>query len=257
MKIIVCIKAVRGDYVSGDIKDQTSFVINPYDLLALQTVINKRIKEKDQVVCLSMGGPNIKDALVKSIAIGVDDVYWLCDSNFAGADTIATSYVLAESIKKIGEGDLIVCGGKTVDGETGQVGIGISERLGIPCITNVDDIIRLDDKSIVVKCINDREQTVVKADFPVMVILRKFTTVTSNMSLLALKSAQRKKMNVWGADTIKLDKEKCGIRGSKTQVLEVVSDLHKKNVCMVEGEVSDKVKFLDELLLKRSVLYNG
>lgn len=257
MKIVVCIKAVRADYVFGDGKNQNELVINPYDLLALQTVLNKRNKEKEQVVCLSMGGPNVKDALVKSIALGTDDVYWLCDSIFAGADTVATSYALSESIKKIGECDLIVCGEKTVDGETGQVGIGISERLGIPCITNVDDIVSLDDKSITVRCTDDKEQKVVKAGFPVMIIFRKFTTITKNISLAALKRAQRKTLNIWDADDISLDKEKCGMKGSKTQVLEVVSDLNKKNGCLVEGKPLDKVKFIDELLRRRSGLNNG
>lgn len=257
MKIILCIKAVHGDYVSGDVRDHNEFVINPYDLIALQTVVQMRDKEKAQVICLSMGGPNIKDALVKCIAIGADDVFWLCDSAFTGADTVATSYALAESIKKIGESHLIVCGEKSVDGETGQVGIGISQRLGISCILNVDDIISMNDEFIIVKCKNDNEEKLIKACLPVVIIFRKFTTISANISLQALRRAQRKPITIMDSDKIRLDKEKCGVMGSKTQVLEVVSDLNKKNGYVIEGELSEKVKFIDELLQRESGSYNG
>lgn len=252
MKIIVCLKAVRGDYVSSNEKDQNDYVINPYDLFALQMVLDKRTKDKQQVVCLSMGGANSKDALIKSIALGADDVYWLCDSAFAGADTVATSYTLAESIKKIGDSDLIVCGEKAVDGETGQVGIGVCERLNIPCVTNVEEIVEIDDKSVIVKCIDDKEMKIVKVCFPAMIVFRKFTTVINNMSLLQLKKAQRKPMNIWDADTIGLEKEKCGFKGSKTQVLGVVSDINKNQGIVVKGNASEQIKFVDELITSRN-----
>ncbi|WP_176124491.1 electron transfer flavoprotein subunit beta/FixA family protein [Clostridium felsineum] len=249
-------KAVRADYVFDDVKEKTSFIINPYDLLALQSVLEKRDREKSQVACISMGGSNIKEALIKSIALGVDDVYWLNDSAFAGADTVATSYALSESIKKTGEYDLIVCGAKAVDGETGQVGIGISERLGIPCITDVEELIELDDVSVTVRCVHDDIEEIVKYGFPVAIVFKNFTTVTNNLSLLALKRAQRKQINVWNAESVNLDKEKCGICGSKTKVLGVVSDLNKKRGIIMEGDSAYRVRMLDDLLQKRSGFIN-
>lgn len=257
MKILVCIKAVRQKYVFDDKIGQNDYTFNPYDLLALQKVLEKRNKEKVQVICLSMGEREIKDVLVKAIALGADDVYWLCDRVFAGADTIATSYALAECTKKIGKCELIVCGGKAVDGETGQVGISIGERLGIPCITNVDEIISIDEKFVVIRCMDNRECLTVKAELPAVIIMRQFTTVCSTIRLQDLKRAQHKELNIWTADDIELDVQRCGMKGSKTQVIGVTSELNKKSGSLLEGKTKDKVKFLDELLTKGSVVLNG
>ena len=63
----------------------------------------------------------------KALALGVDEAILLSDRVFGGADTLATSNVLAEAIKRLSEEEevgLVICGKQTIDGDTAQVGPG-------------------------------------------------------------------------------------------------------------------------------------
>ena len=54
--------------------------------------------------------------------MGCDDGVLLSDKAFGGADTWATAYTISLGIQKLGGADLILCGERATDGDTGQVG---------------------------------------------------------------------------------------------------------------------------------------
>ena len=118
MKIVVCVKASAGE-------------INPFDESALEFAL----RTSTDVTVVSMGPPAVKSALLPLTRLGAK-VILISDPAFAGSDTLATSYVLSEAIKRIGF-DLIVCGRQSVDGDTAQVGPMLAEMLGVGVITNV------------------------------------------------------------------------------------------------------------------------
>lgn len=250
MKIIVCVKVVRGEYVGKTTEDGCDYVVNPYDMFALQSILEKRNKENEEVICMSMGGSNTEEALIKCLAYGADDVYWLKDDAFAGADTVATSYTISEGIKKMDGFSFVVCGERAVDGETAQTGIGIAQRLGIPCITDVEEILELNNGEIIVSCTNEKKMEILKVKAPAMVICKNITTIERKISLLSIKRAQKKEIHIWNAQSLNLDARKCGKKGSKTKVLEVKSIFNKKNGVKLEGDYQMKVDVLDKMLRK-------
>ena len=147
MNIIVCIKQVpdtseiRIDPETNTlVREGVPSIINPFDMYAIEEAL--RIKEKfgGKVSVISMGPPQVEDALREAISLGADEAIQLCDRAFAGSDTLATSYILAKGIEKIGEFDLIICGKQAIDGDTAQVGPGISVHLNIPQIAYVRKI---------------------------------------------------------------------------------------------------------------------
>ena len=145
MRIIVCVKHVpntlKYDFENNSIKrEDIDSTINPYDLYAIETALRLKDKYGGEVFALCMGVSSAKQSLIKTIALGVDKAYLLCDKKFAGADTFSTSYVLAEGIKKIDKYDIIICGKQSSDGDTGQVGVEIAEKLALPFITNVINV---------------------------------------------------------------------------------------------------------------------
>ena len=100
-----------------------------------------------EVIAISMGPPQASRALKKVLSLGADRAVLVSDRVFGGSDTLATSYILTESMKHlVGDGgfDLILCGKQAIDGETGQVPSGIATRLGIPALTYTSKIERLD-----------------------------------------------------------------------------------------------------------------
>ncbi|MFX1464450.1 MAG: electron transfer flavoprotein subunit beta, partial [Promethearchaeota archaeon] len=143
MRFIVCVKQVP-DTTEVKIDPETNTLIregvpsilNPFDQFALEEAIKIK-KEGDEIIVISMGPTQAKKALLKCLALGADKAILLSDKVFAGADTWATSYTLVQSIKKIGDYNMIFCGLQAIDGDTAQVGPEIAAQLGIPQITHV------------------------------------------------------------------------------------------------------------------------
>jgi electron transfer flavoprotein beta subunit len=95
-----------------------------------------------------MGPPQAKIALQEATNMGADEACLLTDRKFAGADVVATSYTLAQGIRKLGPFDLLICGKQTIDGDTAQVGAEIAEFLGWPHAANVSHVESITDKYI-------------------------------------------------------------------------------------------------------------
>ena len=114
------------------VKQKADGELNPFDACAYEAAL--RI-ENSNVILVSMAPQKSEEMLLNLTRLGAEKAYLLCDKAFAGSDTLATSYVLSLFLKEL-KPDLILCGRQTVDGDTGQVGPGISEFLNIELITN-------------------------------------------------------------------------------------------------------------------------
>ncbi|MDR1549756.1 MAG: electron transfer flavoprotein subunit beta/FixA family protein [Hungatella sp.] len=248
MRVIVCIKPVKADLVYADERRNEKFVINPYDIKALMVAVNLKKQRDCHVTCICMGSQASGEALIKALAMGADQAVLMSDPVFGGADTVATTYVLARGIESLGGGDLIFCGEKSIDGETGQVAFGLSERLAYPCISNVDEILDITENQITFKQTTDEYEQVVRVPSPVMVVSREFMVETGKISLSALKKAKKTGFIVWTAADLNLELEKCGIGGSKTRVLEIHNDMVKKESRQVQGDAAGKAELIMKLL---------
>ena len=148
MKIAVCLKRVP-DTTSkivigsdGRSIDEAGlkFVPNPFDEYALEEALKLKQSHGARVSVVTMGPQAAVQVLRESLFRGADEVVLLSDKAFAGADTLATSYTLAQAIAKLGEFDLVLCGRQAIDGDTAQVGPQTAEKLDIPQITGVSRI---------------------------------------------------------------------------------------------------------------------
>jgi electron transfer flavoprotein beta subunit len=118
-------------------------VFNPEDLNALEEALKLKDRHGGRVTVITMGPPAAVAVLRESLYRGADEVILLTDKAFAGADTLATSYALAQAVKKAGEFDLVLCGRQAIDGDTAQVGPQTAEKLGVPqitCVSRVDEV---------------------------------------------------------------------------------------------------------------------
>jgi electron transfer flavoprotein beta subunit len=143
MHIVVCIKQVpdsaqiRVHPVTNTIMHQGMLaIVNPFDLVALEEALRIKDRTGARVAVLTMGPSQAEDALRKCLSFGVDEALLISDKVFAGADTLATSYVLAAALKTLGDQQpihLIFTGKQTIDGDTAQVGPGIATRRATSC----------------------------------------------------------------------------------------------------------------------------
>ena len=126
-------------------------IFNPEDLNALELALQLKDRYGVKVVVATMGPPSASEVLRNSLFRGADEAILLTDRAFAGADTLATSFALSCCAKKVGNFDLILCGRQAIDGDTAQVGPQIAEKLKMPQIAYVEDVVELSDKKIVAK----------------------------------------------------------------------------------------------------------
>lgn len=248
MKITVCIKSVKTELIYPNENRNEKFLMNPYDLFALEACLELKKQIDCEIICICMGPKGAEEVLRKSLAMGADEAVLLNDAAFGGSDTVATTYILSKAIQKIGKPDLIVCGGKAIDGETGQVAIGISERMGYSCITQVKEIVGIANEKIVLNYQDNAMTYTIKTGLPTVVVFCDFKTTQPNISLLKLKKSKNKKIEMLNLNDLEADVSRCGLNGSKTKVLNVKNELIKKEKTIVEGTSEEKAKLILQLI---------
>jgi len=261
LNIIVCIKQVPAtteikiDPATNTlVREGTESIVNPFDVYALEEAI--RIKEEfgGKVTAITMGPPHAAEALKEAIAVGADDVILLSDRAFAGADTLATSHTLSKGIEKLGDFDLIICGKQTMDGDTAQVGPEIAEKLGVPIVTYVSQIKKIEDGHIQLQRMVEDGYEVVETEKPLVITVVKEINEPRVPSLRGMMRAKKAEIPVWTAKDINAEEEKIGLLGSPTQVVTIfVPEVSRKGE-RFEGEADKIVEQLIGKLKEDKVL---
>jgi electron transfer flavoprotein beta subunit len=235
MHIVVCIKQVpdsaqiRVHPVTNTIMRQgVPTIINPYDLFALEEALRLRDKFGGLVTVLTMGPPMAEESLRKAMGIGADRAVLLTDRFFAGSDTLATSYALAQAIRKIGETwgvpEIVFTGKQTIDGDTAQVGPGIARRLGLNQLTYVSAINDLDLEGGVISVARRAEGGVqeLTTKLPALITMLEGTNEIRRGTIADVLRAARAELVTWTAAAAGItDVTNCGLRGSPTVVKRV------------------------------------
>ncbi|MCX7032311.1 MAG: electron transfer flavoprotein subunit beta/FixA family protein, partial [Spirochaetes bacterium] len=180
MKIVVCIKQVP-DTTNVRINPETNTlvregvasIINPFDVYAIEEALRLKEKHGGSTAVLTMGPPQAVEALREAISLGIDEAYLVSDKAFAGSDTLATAYALSFAIRKIGGADVILMGRQAIDGDTGQVGPGVAENLGLPHVTDIRKIEEIADGRIVVERLLEEGYARIAARLPIVLTVVK------------------------------------------------------------------------------------
>ena len=217
-------------------------IFNPEDLNALeQALCLKDANPGSTVTILTMGLPRAAEVIREAMFRGADGGIVLTDRSLGGADTLATSYSLAQAVKKIGNYDIILGGRQAIDGDTAQVGPQIAEKLGLPQVTYAEEIIDLKDGFVTVKRRLENGIETVKAPLPCVVTVNgsaaecrprnamrlqkyKYAASTSEKANLSEEKQalleKRPYLNIaeWSAAFVEADPEQIGLTGSPTKV---------------------------------------
>jgi len=255
VKHVPDIEKVRFDVETGRIdRSSAPGEINPFDLNAIEVAVQIKERLGGVVTALSMGPPQAESSLKDAVARGVDRAILLTDHRFAGADTLATSYTLASAIRKLGRYDLIVCGEKTVDGDTGQVGPEVAEHLGIPHVAYVCEVKEIYmNRLVVVSDMGDR--FLIEVKLPALITVTKDVNTPRLPTLRDTLRARRVKIENWNADHLVgyIDMSRIGLTGSRTQVFKIVipSEEHRRGI-IFRG--ADSIGKLVEALRKEGLI---
>jgi electron transfer flavoprotein beta subunit len=269
MLIVVCIKQVPDttqvqiDPVTNTlVREGIPFIVNPYDTHALEEALRLKDRFGCRVAAISMGPPNAEATLKKALALGVDRAILLSDRVFGGADTLATSNVLAAAISKLAaevdEVGLVLCGKQTIDGDTAQVGPGIASRLNFCQLTLVDKIVDLDftTRRIRVSRKLEGRHEIVEAPLPVMLtVVRELNRPRYPKVPMRLAAADAT-VDVWNNQVLKLDEQQIGLKGSPTWVSKIFSPERAKGEILGDGyaDPDGTAKMLIEKLMAKDML---
>lgn len=265
MLIVVPIKqvpetrSVRMDEATGTvIREGVASIVNPLDLYAIETAIQLREEHGGEVVCISMGPAKAQVALREAISMGIDRGVLLTDKAFAGSDTWATSYILSEAIKQIGEYSVVICGERATDGDTGQVGPGIGAFLDLPVISYVSRIEKVSDSACKVRRMVEDGYEVLSSSLPVVLTVVKEVSEPRLPTLRGKQRARRAELAVWGLSELDIDPGKIGLKGSPTRVVKIsrpkVARKCIKAIASDEEAVSESVVQLAEFLSGKELL---
>lgn len=232
LHIVVCVKQVPDSReIRIDPKNNTLIrqgvpsIVNFYDMHGLEEALRIKDEYGARVTVVTMGPPPAEKGLKECISLGADEAVLVTDRGFAGADTLATSYVVAKTIEKVAETwgpvDLVFCGKQTLDGDTGQVGPGVACRLDLDQLTYVVKVDKLDleNRTITVHRLLEDGIEVVQTKMPALMTALKELNKVRRASMPGMIRAARYKPTVWTtADFPDLERAKIGLKGSPTIV---------------------------------------
>ena len=255
MNIIVCIKQVPettdvriNPETNTLIREGVKSIINPFDVYAIEEGIRLKERFGGKVTVLSMGPPQAEAALREAISLGADEGVLVGDRAFAGSDTWATSYTLSGAIKRLGQFDLIICGKQASDGDTAQVGPGISAHLDIPQVTYVKKIEEVKDKTMRVERMLEEGFEIIETPLPALLTVVKEINEPRLPSLKGMMRAKSAKITILTQKELNLDSQNIGLCGSPTQVVKIFTPPQRQGGQMLTGETPEIVEKLVEVL---------
>jgi electron transfer flavoprotein beta subunit len=232
MNVVVCVKQVNDPEAppsSFKVDSSANRVIPPsgmspvistFDEYAVEAAL--RIKEKvgGKVTAISLGVNLQRDVVKKPLSMGADDLILLEDPAYADGDSWSTAYALSMAIKKIGQYDLILCGRQSADWDSGQVGSGIAEILGLPSVTLARKIEAAGSKLLIERVITDGYE-LIEAGLPALVTLSNEHPAPRYPNVKGIMTAKRKEPLVWKPADIGADPAKLGASGRRSKLMKL------------------------------------
>lgn len=262
MKIVVCMKQVPAgtkvdiDPETGALKRMSGATrTNPYDLFALETALQIREKVGGTVTVITMGPPQAEVMMKDAFSMGADEAVILSDRKFAGADVLATSYVLTQGIQLIGGADLIICGRQTTDGDTAQVGPAIAEHMHIPHAAWVSAVEDVTKEEIIVKQDLASVRQVSALPYPCLITVDKDINVPRLPSYLMKKKTADKEVKILSfKDMPDQNLDRYGLIGSPTSVERMFAPPEKEKQVYLQGDADEKTEALFKILTGKKII---
>ena len=265
MHVVVCVKQVP-DTTNVRINPKTNTlmregvesIVNPFDEYALEEGLRLKDLLGAKVTVITMGPPQASVVLREALARGADDAFLVSSRAFGGADTLATSYTLAQAIKKACGGktpDLVLFGKQAIDGDTAQVGPGVSEFLGVPLVTYVKELSAKDGAYRVTSVMDDGEH-VIEGRFPCVMTVLKEASTPRFAPLAGWMKAAKAEIAVLDEKAVAADPIRIGLKGSPTKVVTIFPPPVKGGGEKVDarGDAAMGAKAIADFLAKKGLV---
>jgi len=261
MNIIVCVKQVldpEAPPASFKIDGNkvvpppgVSPVISPFDENAVEAALRIKDAQGGKITVLSLGTNLLRDVVKKPLSMGADELILLEDEAFADSDSWSTAHALAMAIEKIGEYDLIFCGRQAADLDSGQVGSGIAEMLGLPSVTLAKKIEAADGKARVER-VTAEGYEVVEVSLPALITVSNELGEPRYATLKGIMAAGKVQPVIWKPADIGVEPSQIGAGGRRTKLLKLFQPVREGKCEIIEGENPEEAAVNLALKLRES-----
>ena len=255
MNIVVLLKQVpdttemKIDKEKGTlIRTGVPTITNPDDLAGFEAALRIKDQQGAKVTCVTMGPPQAESMLRELYAMGADECILISDGKFGGADTWATSNTIGAALALI-DYDLIIAGRQAIDGDTAQVGPQTAEKLNLPQITYVDEIIEISKSKIRVKKALENRYEIIESDMPCLITTLASIAKPRYMNVRKIMEAFDKEIRVIKYDDLNLDPMTIGLKGSLTKVKKTFTKEIHKNSDILTLDPKESARKIFEMLL--------
>jgi electron transfer flavoprotein beta subunit len=270
MHVVVCVKQVP-DTANVRINPETNTlmregvesIVNPFDEYALEQGLMLKDSHGAKLTVISMGPPQATAVLREALARGADDAFLVSSRAFGGADTLATSYTLAQAVKKACGGktpDLVLFGKQAIDGDTAQVGPGVSEFLGVPLVTyvrKIDVAYSGGEAKFTVESVMDDGVATIEGKLPAVMTVLKESDAPRFAPLAGAMRAAKTDITVLDERDIEADPAYIGLKGSPTKVVTIFPPPIKGGGEKIVVSGQDAAKAIAAFLEKKGWKKNG
>lgn len=241
MHVVVCIKQVFSTTqvrinpeANAVIREGGEWIINPFDEHALEAALALKDSAGAKVTVITAGAQQAESALREALARGADAAVLLSDPAFEGSDAWATGKILAAGIKSLGAVDLVICGKQTMDGDTAQVGPGLAEFLGWPCVTYVRKL-AIEGSTLKLERLFEEGHEKVEVALPAVLTVGKEINTPRMASLKGRMAAKKAQIVPVNAAALQIAPESIGLQGSPTRVVKLGTPPRKTGGIKIDG----------------------
>ena len=225
MNIVVCVKYVpdaQSDRTFNESDNTTDRVgvdglLSELDEYAVEEALKIVEAGEGEVTVLTVGPDQAADAVKKALQMGADKGVHVNDEAIHGSDSVATSLVLAEAIKKIGDADLVLTGMASTDGTMSVVPAMLAERLGLPQVTFASEL-TVDGQQVTIRRDGDAASETIVASLPALVSVTDQINEPRYPSFKGIMAAKKKPVETWGIADLGVDASQVGLDAAWTKV---------------------------------------
>ena len=261
MNLVVCLKQVPmvtelpWDEKTGTLRrDLAAGMMNPACKHALEAALQIKEKYSANITAITMGPPAAQEVLYEALALGADRAILICDKLLAGSDTFATSWILAEAIKKeCPKFDLLLCGAYTSDSETAQVGPQLAEKLDLPAAAYIEKL-EINGRTLRVRRLVDNFRETLEMEFPALVTVSMENYEPRYTKLVGLENSfNENSVIILDAGALGINASVMENQGSRTKVRKVFLRKAQKENVLLQGTAATVVtEFLNKYQRKIS-----
>ena len=215
MNIFVFVKKVpdteskiRIDHETNTIiQEGLSFVMSPYDEIAVEEALRLKTAAEATVTVFSLGSDDSIPILKKALAMGADEAVLLKDQVSESYDGLRTARILAQALQtKYSDFDLLFFGKQSVGADNSQVPAMVAELLGLP---QVNVVTKLEIEGNAGTAHREIEGAVEKVAFslPAVISAQKGLNEPRYETLKGIMAAKRKEIPVVDVKDLGLEGE--------------------------------------------------